>query len=407
MSEKLSKNPEMARIYGDTGYFINSIIQEYGFYGQFIESMRNGGASLHVNRKTVHKTIDDQWITAVEECLPALDLVMRHRSVGIEEREEVLPIEFSRNITSRSIRHLAQHTDYISSYDGETITPSKILNVFNEETVQTYENKFVNTLIQRLYIFVDRRYSALKDRGTSESSVEMDFTSSFRFGDADGKIHLSVEASDPGDSTETAQMERVEKIYHVLATYLGSPFVRSMEGAYIRPPVMRTNAISKNKYLRQCLELWDFIESYEKLGYVLDVEEKAEKPSEAFIRDLYSMLSLQYMIFDYNIHEGFGGSAEIVASRQTDQPIVPHIVTDLKTVDTEEYNVYDTEYRRVVNVSQLSGQRRLSAGELQLRTAIDAALAADREVELLRRALVRLEDGLQHTKQKKAGYQQA
>lgn len=377
---------EMERIYSDTNYFIEGITGDYGFYGNFIEAMRKGSASVSINRKTVHKKVEEQWISAIESCVPALDYATRNRSVGIEEREEVVPIEFSKNINSRSIRHLAQHTDYIADVDGDTVTPSKILNVFHEETVQTYENKFINTLIQRLFSFVDRRYTALAERGTQESGVELDFNGAFDFGASEGKINFRIEVNDPTGKAEAENaVLRIARIRDILLRYLASPFVKEMQGAYIRPPVMRTNAIVKNKYLRQCLDLWDYIESYEKVGYVIEVEEKAEKPSDEFIKELYSMLSLQYMIFDYNIHRNFNGPAEVLETGRTDRPLTPDVVTRLKRIETEEYNVYDTEYRKVVNVSQLTGQRRLSAGEIRIRNAVDEALAADRELENIRR----------------------
>lgn len=388
MTDRIDLNhlKDMERIYGDTKYFIEEITTGYGFYGNFIESMRNGSASVSINRKTLHKKIEEQWINAIEACLPALDTVTRNYSVGIEEREEVMPIEFSKNINSRSIRHLAQHTDFITAVDGDMIMPSKILNVFHDETMKTYENKFVNTLIQRLYYFVERRYSDLKEKGTEESGVQLDFNGAFNFGSSSGKIRLNIEVNDSAENkNEEDSFSRIVRIREILSRYLDSPFVKAMQEAYIRPPVMRTNAIVKNKYLSQCLDLWDYIESYEKVGYVIEVEEKTEKPSEEFIKELYSMLSLQYMIFDYNIHRGFNGLNEVIDAKQSEGPLSPNIITRLQRIETEEYNVYDTEYRRVVNVSQLTGQRRLSEGELKVRNAVDTALAADREIENIRR----------------------
>ena len=376
---------EMERIYNDTSYFIDGITEGYGFYGDFIRSMQTGNASLKLNRRTVHKRIEEQWLSAIESCLPVLDIVTRNYTVGIEEREEVMPIEFSRNINNRSIRHLSQHTDYITSFDGENITPSKILNVINEETMQTYENKFVNTLIQRLFDFVERRYSAIAGRGTEETGVQLDFESKFLIGSSEGRISFSIGVTDPEANAESdGSFARLVRIRKVLANLLQSSFVKNMQGAFVRPPVMRTNAIMKNKYLRQCMDLWDYIESYEKVGYVLDVEEKAEKPGDEYIKELYSLLSLQYMIFDYNVRRGFNGFPDVVAARDTDEPLTPNIVTKIKKVQTDEYNVYDTEYRRVVNVSQLSGQRRLSEGELQVRNAVETALTAQRKIENMR-----------------------
>lgn len=377
---------EMRRIYGDTNYFIDAITKEYGFYGFFIDAMRAGNASMNITRRAIHKTIEEQWMSAIEACIPAIDLVTRNGSINIEEREEVLPIELSRNINNRSLRHLSQHTDYISKIEGDKITPSKILNVFHEETMQTYENKFVNTLIHRLYAFVDKRYLALAGRGMDEAGVGLEFDSTFQFGSSEGKLSLKIEVSDPvSGENNIAPFLRLTQLREVLASYLNSSFAKTMGNSFIRPPVMRTNAISKNKYLRECLDLWDYIETYEKLGYLIETEEHAEKPGDALIKEIYSLMSLQYMMFDYNIHHGFEDMPEVVASKQSDEPLTPEIVTHFQKVETKDRNAYPTEYRKVVNISGARSKRPLPAGETQIRNAIEVALAADREMDLFER----------------------
>ncbi len=374
---------DLKQIYEDADYFITGIIEEYGFYGKFIESMRSGGGSLRINRKTIHKEIEANWVRAIEDGMQSVDYSMRHYGSGIKEREEILPIEFSRNINNRSIRHLAQHTEFISDIDGDNITPSKILNVFNEENLQTYENRFLNTLIQRLYIFIDRRYRALREHGLDETSVALEYVGNFRLGSTDGVIRFSVEANDAAASGQTPMLDRVKNLYDTITRCMGSPFVKAMGNGYIRPPVMRTNAIMKNKHLRACLELWDFIESYEKVGYALSVVENAEEPDEKTIQDLYSILSLQYMVFHYHIHQGETETGRVVNTRTTERPLKPRLITELKAAKEEDYNIYETEYRRVVNVSKQGGQHRLTRDEIKIRKVVDTALNACRQIELL------------------------
>ena len=375
---------EINRIYSDTNYFIDAITAEYGFYSEFIHAMRVGNATVSINRRTVHKKIEEQWMNAIEACLPTLDYVTRHYSVSIEEREEIVPIELSKRISSRSVRHLAQHTDYIKEFDGENITPSKILNVYNEETVFTYENKFLNTLILRLYTFVDKRYRALAGSGADETKAEVSFDSSFKFGSSEGKMSLKIEVTDPkiGGEREDAT-SRLKRLHETMVRYMDSPFVKMMENNYIHPPVMRTNAIQKNKYLHECLDLWDYVESYEKLGYIVESEEQAEKPNEEYIRELYSLMSLQYLMFDCNIRRRDAGEAgEMVAAKRSDVPIAPRLITHFQKVETKDYNSYDTEYRRVINITDSASGRAPVKGETEIKLAIDAALDADRELSI-------------------------
>ena len=160
----LPDDSRFADVYEDTLYFVDGMIEQYDFYPEIIDALGNGSAKMELKKRYMLKAIDECWVSKIEDCITALDEVIRTPARFIEETEKVLPIELSRNISSRSIKHLSQHTDYISKVEGDMITPSKILNVFRDETNKTYENKFINTLINRLFLFVERRYeTALKE----------------------------------------------------------------------------------------------------------------------------------------------------------------------------------------------------------------------------------------------------
>lgn len=377
---------ELDSIYSDTNYFINAIVSDYGFYSDFIGAVKSGSAELEVKRKRLKKTVDISWVDTIEQALPALDTVVRSPSKEIIEQEQVLPIELSHNITSRSLRHLAQHTDYINKIEDGIITPSKILNVFHEESIMTYENKFVNTLIRQLYLFVNKRYTQIKKNGMDETNIWMDFNTVFVFGKSKGTIRFNMEVSDEGAVGEAASVgARIEKLNAVVTQYMESPFVKAMGNNYIRPPVLRTNAITKNKDLKQCLMLWEFIETYEKIGFDIDVRETVEKPNPEYINDLYAMISLQYMMFKYNLENDFSKRSDILAQKSTAKPIAPKFRSKIREIEAEDYNVYDSEYRRVIPVSQL-GRHKLSADEVKIREAIDAALAADKAVEKIQKS---------------------
>jgi hypothetical protein len=270
----------------DTLSFIDALSAEYGALPEALGMLRASDTTIELKKRYAIKSIDETWITVIEESLDSLDHAIRTPSRFIEETEQVLPIELSHNITSRSIQHLAQHTDYIDRIDENgNITPSKILNVFRDETIQTYENKFFNTLISKLSMFISRRYNAAKESGRDEVSTKFGFTSGFERGELRGKYKFEIEISEPpkSDSVNSQQSSndlwsRVEKLYHITLAYTNSEFAQSMGKSYIRPPVMRTNAILKNKYLRQCLALWEFIESYDKTMQLEYISYELEKP---------------------------------------------------------------------------------------------------------------------------------
>lgn len=399
-------------VYEDTAQFIDYIINDYDFYSTLIETMKNGDSTVTMNKKQLLKKIDENWISAIENALPSLDYCIRNPMRSLKETEKVMPIELSKNINAKSIRHLAQHTNFISSVEGDVITPSKILNVFRDETIETYENKFVYTLIDRLFSFVHRRYSKLKEVGQDEDSTVLSFTSAFDDENTTAKVSFSIEllnkkSGGSGDITKGTSWERVQRICGILSDYLNSSMAQELRGKFIRPPIMRTNAITKNKDLRVCLELWQFIESYDKIGYEIVVNESAENPKQEYIKQLYSLLALQYVSFKHNIDSALEETEKV--ERRSEMPFQPKFVPTFNEHEMEEYNVFDVQLHKYVNITKSSARKKLTDSELQIRQAIEDALAADKKLvqmakeEKARQEKLELKKKKRGTKRKKAG----
>ena len=385
MPEEVKKvSEDFSRVYGDVTFFIDSMMKDYDVFPTILALMRDGNASIELKKRYILRAIDETWVNAIEDVLPALDTIIRNPSKYIEEREEVMPIELSRNISVRSLQHLSQHTNLISKYEDGVITPSKILNVFREETLQTYENKFINTLISRLYAFVNRRYEIALKAGQDEKTTSLEFKENFFHGKAKVKLNMRVEIAEPAMSEEdrvernythtTDLWRRVVKLNDVVTTYANSTFVQEMGRSYIRPPVMRTNAILKNKNLRQCLALWQFIEGYDEAGYSMLVQEDLEKVDEAYIKELYSTLALQYLIFRYNINNEFEED-NALDTRLQDDVFNPHIIDELAEANKKEFDV-PAEPEKVAPPPSQQRAVTLTPEDMLMLTSLDVALAA-------------------------------
>ncbi len=105
----------------------------------------------------MHKVVDERWLTVVEEGIEAIFNIVDKPRRFITTSEEVVPVALAKKITSDSVRHLSQNTQYITTNEVGDIMPTKILNVTTEESYDLYENRFVYHLIQRLFAFVDKR----------------------------------------------------------------------------------------------------------------------------------------------------------------------------------------------------------------------------------------------------------
>ena len=350
-------------------------------------------AEVSLTRSKVVKTIDTEWIAKIEDALGPLDAVIRNASVAIEDVDEVLPVELSKHITEKSIKHLAQHTNFILDVrDGEVI-PQKILNVFHEETYLTYENKFVNTLLSRLSAFVDKRLRALNGTGGIEMDYKFTYSTEFEHlvGDDGGRnsarINLQIEMTSPlGREMSESDIEineryletlnRIKRINMALISFRSSAFADKLGKNYVRPPVIRTNAILKNKNLRELLTLWEYIEGYDKVGYSFIGDRYYELPSYDFVGGMYPSVALQYLTLYSGIADGLDDT-RLISEKHLFETL-PEFDDEIENEELDDYQVYDSEYKKTVPVSRLMNNRKkLSEDEKKIRRAILVALKAD------------------------------
>ena len=359
--------------------------------------------NVSLKRNKISRTIEIEWIERIEATIPALDTIIRFPSVAIEDVDEILPIELSRHITEKSIKHLATHTNLILNATDDEVTPSKILNVYHEETYLTYENRFINTLLARLCAFVDKRLQALSGGSGVEANYKFDYLTEFDHdlpdhdGKSSAKVNLHIELTSPLDKEMTEAdielseryieaLNRLKRINMALISYRSSAFAQKLGRNYIRPPVIRTNAILKNKNLRECLNLWEYIENYDKVGYSFVADHTIDMPSPDYVGGMYSSVAWQYLAFYSGIVKD--GEDNRVMTKKHISETFPEYDDVFDEDELQDYLVYDSEYKKTVPVSRLLGNRKkLSEDEKKIREAIDVALKADELInaEMLRR----------------------
>jgi hypothetical protein len=386
-------------IYEDTKDFISYIYEDYDFYQSLVRLLDKGKTDAVIFKKVLQKNIDELWVRKIEEALPYLDTALRTVRKDIKEVEEIKPIELSRSITVKSLQHLATHTNFIDSIDEKgNIIPNKILNVYKDEDMLTYENKFINTLIYKLGLFIDVRYEKLKQYGADEVSNVMSLDIETKVVDTQVNMSITIQTKDGVDEQETkgninifedmtksSLWLRVVRIRKIIQQYQASQFISQMGKAYIRPPVMRTNAILKNVHLRQCLELWLFIESYESAGFEVESSSSSEKPNNELMENLYKLLSFQYVVFRKN-------TSDKIDDVITDSKAKVRYNARFKKMDTEEFT---DEYEflnpnvKKVYIEQLSRRNtKLTKEELKIRKAIERALKSEKMYEAERKKAV-------------------
>ena len=356
---------------------MDGFFRDVPFYSEALSAFREGSGTAQLRKRFMLKAIDEAWVCAIEDALPSLDTIIRNPGMSLVQEESVLPIEQTKKVTSRSVQHLSQHTDYINeiSSDG-MVRPSKLLNVYQDETIFTYENKFINTLLNYLYGFVSRRYQSALKQGEDKKETTFELTREFACGEEQsGKITVTVQFSEKPQEKEviknkiytTDLWRRVERINTIVNSYMNSPFARRMGHAMVHPPIMRTNKILKNVDFRQCLALWEFMEQYDNTGYEMLIQEDLETVSDECIEQFYQTLSLQYALFRKHIKGEFE-KENALDQRRSDQPLAPRFKDELDAVDEREFDqTYDNR-----------DNEKLSESDEEIEQAILVALEADR-----------------------------
>ncbi len=241
---------------------------------------QNLNSVLAVKRDYERKTLNDEWIDLFEEIIPYLDNILRNPKRFIVNDEEIVKVELAKKITVESVIHLTQHTNLIQDYDPKSgdVKPSKILNINKDESLDTYENRFIFTLLNNMNMFYEQRVGQYASGNSFHDKVDLQYDASTKLGSEDVKISISLNTLDKGDQSKSdhqglSLQERLAKIKIQLDGFRGTELFQTLSKLHVPPvrsPIRKTNVILKNPNFQKASELWNFIQSYEKSDYELE-----------------------------------------------------------------------------------------------------------------------------------------
>ena len=235
--------------------YINSLNKD-----KILKFIETTSSDITIKSDIEKKVSDTSWIDMVEESIPYLDNIIRNPRRFIVQEENIVPIEKAKVVTEESIRHLAQNTNLIQEvHEDGTVIPLKLLNVYREETIDLYENRFIKSLVDNLYTFVQNKlnesdqksYAKIKNIVSYEGQKK-DKTASYKINiTLESNFDDEIEASKDGHTLE----ERIEHIRDVLSAFRSSTFIKSLkESSPVRSPIRKTNIIIKEPNLIKALE---------------------------------------------------------------------------------------------------------------------------------------------------------
>lgn len=374
-------NKSYLELYLEYKDYLASATADNEFYDEMNTAINSGTNSYSLFNRYFDKKIDLKWVEEIEACIIPLDNIIRVPRKFIVQEEEIVPIERARKITNESIRHLAQHTNMIAKVEGDDVTPNQILNVFREESYEVYENRFVFTLMQNLVRFIDVRYNVLFNISDDDNMASLKMESDFNRGREKIQYKLEVSAQSAGSDIDggagpegenATAFQRIERVKRIINEYANSSFMKELRNCVpVRPPIMRTNAIQKNPNFRACLKLWQFIQSYNELGYEITVKESNDMVSAEYMNELNRMTAMNYMMLKANT------LSEDAVGKQKKRKIKPKLLKRLAEELVMDYDMEEVEIQRVFVDEVKRVSRKKIEGEKKIQEAIQRALDSE------------------------------
>lgn len=227
--------------------------------------------------KTNEKVIDMDWVIAIEETLPYIQKAIEEQGRFIKQAENVVRIKKAK----------------------------KILTVEREEGFAIYENRVLLTLIHKALMFVDDKYSKMKDvpndsynnitmnRHLELNQQKLDFSVNY----VNEKHESLAEDLDVEDIESLSDFDRIRRIRQGLNECLATPLMKEIaKEPQVKPPLTQTNLLKENPNFKKAVELWSFLDTYKKQGFELVGEEYNGKMTDENKEDVYLAMEFQHFM---------------------------------------------------------------------------------------------------------------
>ena len=327
--------------------------------------MNNLNSTLAVKREYELSEYDYEWLEKIEETLPYLDNILRNPKRFIINEEEIVKVELARKVTVESVIHLTQHTNLIQDIDEETgdVKPSKILNINKEESLDTYENRFIYTLVNNLRTFFEQRIEATGENSTYMDKKDLAYVANTKVGSEDVRVSLRICSLDKNiketkiDESGLTYVERLKKVQVQLDGFSGTELMLTLSKLHVAPvrsPIRKTNVILKNPNFKKAEELWNYIQTFKPKDKV--EKDRQDYYDKGVLKDQYDQAFLLEYIAnrtigltnDSNKNGSGGGVSDKQLISDTVQRVIENILDTSLSIDEDSLKeIFDAQISTV------------------------------------------------------------
>lgn len=333
----------------------------------FIKNIKSG---MHYKADLDSVLNSLEWLEVLEQCFPYVDNIVRNPKVALITETEVQKIEKAKKIGVESVKDLAKHTHYIEKVESDReVQPSKILVLLREETFNTYENRFIYTLIHEVSRFVLEKEEMLK-KLQSKNEKELEYSSSTDNGVEKLKIELRISSKETNSGEKNGNFnkkieetkKRLKRLRDYITLWERSEMVLSLDkihAPFVTPPIKKTNLILKNPNFQMAVKLWDFI-----LKYVKDESKKSKSMETGGNDSLRKMLDDSFLM-DYFVLDSVSNSSKEQRERLTQYAVIMIIEQVERAIEillNNGYKVTEQELLSLISIEMSNGKSRSVLG---------------------------------------------
>ncbi len=289
----MKKTSDLTQFHQTLNDALYQLEMEEEFPNHFYQALLSGENTIYQKYISKIKTFHEEWIGTIESFFPSLDKITKNAKSGLRYDQEIVAIEKAKKTNSESVRHLASHTHLIKEIRDGDVIPKKILNTQAEIEMAIYENRFIMTLINRLFSFVMDRHEIVKNNVQSFEHKHFNLKSEFNiretFVEMDIDLNIKDEIEfDVNGRSNYKLLSRINALLKMVNGLRDSNFMQELKHAKpIVPPIMKTSIILKNVDYNNCYNLWLYLDKYNTLTFDLDVKEKNLPFDKYYMRNVY------------------------------------------------------------------------------------------------------------------------
>ncbi len=327
------------------------------------EYWRNVNASLDVSHTYEKNIVDDGWITMMEETVRYLDNILRNPNRFIVNEEEVVKIELARRITVDSIKHLSKNTNFIQEIEEDTgdVKPAKILNINKEESFNTYENRFVYSLIRNMRTYIDMRKRKINLNFTDKNEKLMHYEGKTKVGKEDITINMMLKSSIRDGLDEDSIASRLSRLEMRITDLMNTDVYRTIDRlrlSLVTSPIKKTNVILKNNNFQHAVKLWNFIQQEIDDESTIDSGQETSSNDEKLKELMDETFALNYFILN-SIDNKEAEEANKMKQEVVINNLIQNLVVSNSNLTKKEVSDIINEKFQLIKDQTLAGEKEI------------------------------------------------